>query len=204
MVKLFVIPARNATTALILRRGPSAWYHLIEWDTRRDRFTHGAWIKARIYEQNCDLSPNGRLFVYSVHQGSRGGTDMTHAWTAVSRSPWLHALVVWPQGTTYGGGGRFEDDKTLLLRGVPCLPSPRPLEQVPWRLQVIHGDPPLHDKGEVVSDADWSGHDPQGDLVFTHAGQLLRRRKRKDIVVADFTNLNPNPEPAPDWATRPL
>ena len=29
MAKLFVIPARDEPMAVILRRGPSAWYHVI-------------------------------------------------------------------------------------------------------------------------------------------------------------------------------
>ena len=50
MAKLFVILAQREHAAVILRRGPSAWYHVIQWDTRRDSFVHGAWIKGRIYD----------------------------------------------------------------------------------------------------------------------------------------------------------
>jgi hypothetical protein len=117
MAKLFVIQARDEPIAIILRRGPSDWYHLIEWHTRRDAFVHGAWFKGRIYSEKCDLSPDGRPLLYFALKGSRGDTEFTHAWTAVSRPPWLAALVVWPHGTTYGGGGRFLDNRTLILRG---------------------------------------------------------------------------------------
>src|SRR5262249_56160910 len=144
MARLFVIAAKSEATAVILRRGRferSTWYHVIHWDTRRDRFVHGAWMKGRIYEEKCDVSPDGRLLVYFVHQGSRGGTDFTHAWTAISRVPWLQALVLWPQGTTYGGGGRFIDNRSLALRGV--LDSP--LEEFPLRgICIVDGDTPLH------------------------------------------------------------
>jgi hypothetical protein len=79
MAKLFVIPAKNEPSAVVLRRGPSAWHHVIQWDTRRDRFVHGAWIKGRIYEEKCDVSPDGQLLLYFVHQGSRHQAQFTHS-----------------------------------------------------------------------------------------------------------------------------
>jgi hypothetical protein len=70
MVKLFVILARDEPTAVILSRGPSAWYHVIQWATRRDVFVHGAWINGRIYEEKCDISPDGRLLLYFIRKES--------------------------------------------------------------------------------------------------------------------------------------
>ena len=86
-------------------------------------------------EEKCDLSPDGRLFVYLVLQGSRWGTQFTNAWTAVSRVPWLTAPAVWPQGTTYGGGGRFLDNLRLVVRcgEEPFVPdSDAPLRGLDW------------------------------------------------------------------------
>ncbi|MEX2141455.1 MAG: hypothetical protein WD894_19470 [Pirellulales bacterium] len=201
MVKLFVIPARDEPTAIILRRGPSDWYHLIQWHTRRDAFAQGAWFKGRIYGEKCDLSPDGRLLVHFVLKGSRSGTAFSHAWTAVSRPPWLHALVLWPQGTTYGGGGRFVDNRTLHLRGIVDPPH----KDFPLRgLTAANGDAPLHASTDEVPGADWCGWDHRGSIVFTRGGQLFRRVGSKDKLLAHFTDLVPKPEPPPDWATRPL
>ena len=66
--RLFVIPARDVAKAVIIRRGPSAWHHLIAWDTKRDVFEHGAWFRGRIYPERCDLSPDGELFLYFALQ----------------------------------------------------------------------------------------------------------------------------------------
>ena len=201
MTKLFVIQARSEPIAIILRRGPPRWYHLIEWQTRRDTFRHGAWIKGRIYEDKCDLSPDGRLFLYFVHQGSRGGTAFTHAWTAVSRTPWLEALTLWPQGTTYGGGGRFTDNRSIALRGV--LDSPHP--DLPLGgLQIVEAATNCQRSTEDVPDSDWCGRDFKGHIVFTRGGQLFRRTKDSENMIADFTDLEPDPKPAPEWATRKL
>jgi hypothetical protein len=67
--RLFVIFANAANEAVIFRRGPAQWYHLIRWDTRNDEFHPGAWIRGRIYPERCDLSPDGELLLYFVHQG---------------------------------------------------------------------------------------------------------------------------------------
>lgn len=199
VAKLFVICAKREPIAVILRRGPSAWYHVIQWNTRRDSFVHGAWIKGRIYEEKCDVSPDGRLLLYFIHQGSRAGTEFTDSWTAISRVPWLKALVVWPQGTTYGGGGRFDNSSTITLRGAgPPLP-----DYQPRAFKVINtASPPVHCSTDEVPDADWCGHDHDGRVIYTRADQLFRREKNHDTLVADFTDLTPNPQPAPDWASK--
>lgn len=201
MARLFVIPARDEPIAVILRRGPSDWYHLIQWDTHRDRFEHGAWIKGRIYGEKCDVSPDGRLFVYFLHQGNRVGTEFSDAWTAVSRVPWLYALTLWPQATTYGGGGRFIDNRSLALRAVL---NP-PLADFPLRgIRLVAGDAPVQESTGALPGADWCGLDHRSQLVFSRGGQLFRQQQGEDQLLADFTDLRPDPRPAPDWARRPL
>lgn len=202
---LFVIPAREKPIAIIIRRGPSAWYHLILWETRRktrDIFTHGAWFRGRIYPERCDISPGGNLFVYFVHQGSRGGTSYTHAYTAVSRPPWLHAVVLWPWGTTYGGGGRFLDDNMLVG---PC--GKQHPDHESQHIRVVPGSFQPHSSSDEVADADWCGTDYHGRVIFTDGGKLFRRekagRKTSDVELADFSDLRPDPQPPPAWAMRP-
>lgn len=193
--RLWVVMARRAPVAVILRRGPAAWYHVILWNTVKDSFEHGAWMRSRIYEDKCALSPDGELFVYFVHQGSRSGTPFTHAWTAVSRLPWLHALGVVPQGTTYGGGGWFLDDRTVTIAGRHSpLVWPKGLAAVDWTRGYCGDD------RECVEGAEWSGYDHAGHAIFTEAGKLYRRHNEGDVALADFNGLTPDPQPAPAWA----
>lgn len=95
--RLFVITAKDAPVAVVLRRGPSAWTHVLRWDLRTDTFTPGAWFHGRIFAEKCDLSADGSLFVYAAYKGSREGSPYTGSWTAVSRPPWLHALALRPR-----------------------------------------------------------------------------------------------------------
>ena len=96
---------------MILRRGPSKSVALIAWDTHRDTFEVGQWLRGRIFERRCDLSPSGVKLVYFA--ASWRGPFRT--WTAVSRPPWLTALALWPNSGTYGGGGLFLSETRIAL-----------------------------------------------------------------------------------------
>lgn len=104
--------AHEARVAVLLRRGPSKRVRMIRWDLATDTFERGQWLVGRVYEDRCDISPNGRLFVYFAgKQGTALGT-----FTAVSRPPFFTALALWPDGSTWGGGGFFETNASLVLR----------------------------------------------------------------------------------------
>lgn len=110
-VRLFAIVARKAPVAAVFRRGPSKQVMLLRWDLTSDRFEAGQWLKGRIYERRCDLSPSGELLLYF------GGNQKPpyYTWSAVSRLPFLTALALWPKGDTWGGGGLFEDERRIAL-----------------------------------------------------------------------------------------
>jgi hypothetical protein len=109
--RLNVLLARESPMAVVFRRGPSKSVAVISWDTARDEFRLGQWLKGRIYEHRCDLSPSGQKLIYFV--GSYRNPMRT--WTAVSRPPFLTALLLWPKGDAWGGGGLFENERTILL-----------------------------------------------------------------------------------------
>ena len=73
--RLFVIMAKSAPVAVIVKRGPARWAQLVLWNTVSDGLTDGAWLRGRIYAEKCDLSPDGQLFVYAAFQGQRLGTS---------------------------------------------------------------------------------------------------------------------------------
>lgn len=199
--RLFVIFAKSAHEAVIFRRGPTAWYHVIRWNTRNDTFFRGAWFKGRIYPEKCDLSPDGELLLYFVHQGRRVHTNYTDAWTAISRTPWLTAIGLWPQGTTYGGGGRFTDNRSAIIRGHMSAHPEHPGAGI----SITFGDVPHHVSSEEVEGSEWSGRDQNGRLVFALNGLLMHRNAEGvDNCLADFNGYTPDPQPAPPSAGRPL
>lgn len=206
--RIFIIFAKEANEAVVFRRGPAQWYHVIRWDTAHDEFYQGAWIRGRIYPESCDLSPDGKLLLYFVHQGRRLSTDYTVAWNAISRTPWLEALGLWPQGTTYGGGGRFTDNTSAVLRCNPVEALPKhPGLGLNISFDTLWSHIPCHASTGEVEGAEWSGRDQAGRLVYVQAGKLKWRQNHpvsSDMCLADFNNYTPNPQSAPDWASRPL
>jgi hypothetical protein len=114
--RLFVYIAREASTAVVLRRGPSDWTRLSLWDTSTDTFEHGQWLKGRVYERRSDISPDGRLFAGFIRQsGLRHGNPNADTWIALSRPPYFTALAVWFVGGTYHTGAFFPRADSLWL-----------------------------------------------------------------------------------------
>jgi hypothetical protein len=199
--RLFIIFAKCAHEAVIFRRGPASWYHIIRWNTEDDTFYRGAWFKGRIYPERCDLSPDGELLLYSAHQGSRLRTNYTDAWTGISRNPWLTAIGLWPQGTTYGGGGRFTDKRSATIRGQA---NAHP-DHLGAGFSITFGDVPYHASSEEVDGAEWSGRDQNRRLVFTQNGLWMHRNAPgEDICPSDLNGYTPDPKPAPPSASQPL
>jgi len=116
-----VLLARDAPFGVVIRRGPARHVALLGWDRETDRFERGQWLKGRIYEHRCDLSPDGKHFLYFAlnarwHQEAKG------SWTALSRAPYLKALALWPEGDTWGGGGLFLSNQKYWLTNGPGEP----------------------------------------------------------------------------------
>src|SRR5215468_4161014 len=102
-IRLYAILARKGPFAVVFRRGPSRSVLLIRWNTHTDVFDHGQWLRGRIYERRCDLSPDGRLLLYLAANYRKP----FYSWSAISRPPFLKALALWPKGDAWGGGGQF-------------------------------------------------------------------------------------------------
>jgi hypothetical protein len=138
--RLTVRFARKAPVAVLLRRGPSRWAQLITWHLDNDRLEPGQWIKARIYEDLCDLSEDGELFVYSARKGSAWTTShrdrVGETWTTISRPPFFSALALWPNGC-WDGGGMFTPQRSVTLG----LPTPRAHPDYPATGIDVHGYP---------------------------------------------------------------
>ena len=98
---------------VILRRGPPQRWRLTLWNTKQDHFEGGQWFRGRIYPEKCDVSPNGKLFIYFA--GKFRPRDIAWTWTAVSRPPYLTALALWPIGQPWGGHGVFVDNDTVIV-----------------------------------------------------------------------------------------
>jgi len=102
----------------VLRRGPSDWSHVGRWDVARGTYEPGAWIRANLYPQRCDLSPDGRWLCYFTLKGG-ARWDVGDTYVAISRLPWLTALAAWSTCGTWTSGAHFVDDRSVWDAGPP-------------------------------------------------------------------------------------
>jgi hypothetical protein len=102
--RLHVLFARDARVGVVIRRGPAKQVATLLWDRERDTFELGQWLKGRIYERRCDLSPDGKHLLYFAMNG-RWQSPVGGSWTAISRAPYLKAIVLLGKGDCWNGGG---------------------------------------------------------------------------------------------------
>jgi hypothetical protein len=123
--RLFGIPATRAPIVAVLRRGPTAWSHVGRWDVARGVYEPGAWIRANLYPQRCDVSPDGRWLCYfTLKMPGRWKAGSTYV--ALARLPWLTALAAWGTCGTWTRGAHFVDDPNVWSVGEPDEGDARP------------------------------------------------------------------------------
>jgi hypothetical protein len=104
--RVHVLLAREAPYGVVIRRGPTRRVCTLGWNLADDTFTLGQWLSGRIYARRSDLSPDGRYLIYFALNGRwTGATGGTY--TALSRAPYLKAMVLWGKGDCWNGGGLF-------------------------------------------------------------------------------------------------
>ena len=204
--------AAAAPVAVILRRGPSKWVHVLKWETRTDSIEPGAWFHGRIDADLCDLSPDGLLFAYRAAQyGNQHEPGYDDIWTAVSKPPWLTALAMWPRDDTWGGRAVFLDDRRLTIERPhwegPLVPHPKHLPQeIEATPRWIGRDAPdqslpkpAEKKARFVPESG-KGHDHDGRPFFLKDGQLFRDVSDIPVPIADFRLTMPRRTSSPAWA----
>jgi hypothetical protein len=108
---------------MVLRRGPSAWWHILHWDLTSFTLTPGAWFHGNLYARRCDISPNGHLFGYFALKQTGNTPQWPDAYFAVSKGPWLEALAAWKTCGTWTWGCEFSEEGRLGIRAC-VMPEP--------------------------------------------------------------------------------
>lgn len=101
---LHVLAASASPLAVVIRRGPSKWWHFLLWNRETGVIEPGSWFRGMVYPARCDVAPRGDAMVLLALRGS----GIPVAWTALCRPPFVRALAFWPQDSVRLGGGFFD------------------------------------------------------------------------------------------------
>lgn len=210
VVRLHLFFATDNDRTLILRQGPSKTFRMILWHRDTDRFEDGQWLKHKVYVERCDLSPDGRHFLYFAQNGHWQG-ETRGSYTALSRPPYFTALALFPEGDTWGGGGRFLDNSLYVASGdtdivgrddgLVRLYRRKPDSACPSGLRGPDGKCARIGKDKAARAFDTSPpRHPAFDLYDTMGGKLYRRDGLDLTLIRDFTDMTFEPIRAPyDW-----
>jgi len=185
-------------------------FRLILWHRDTDSFEDGQWLKQKVYVDRCDLSPDGQHFLYFTLGGDWSG-ESEGAYTALARPPYFTALSLFPEGSTWGGGGRFLDDRLYVADGgndiigrdaglvrlhrkSPSRDCPSGLHHVDGRCAKLGREKAERAFARVVPTA------PALSLYDTRGGVLYRRLGEELQLIRDFNDMSFEPMQAPyDW-----
>lgn len=215
ILRLYLFFATGNDSALILRRSGKKMYNLIGWDRATDTFTTGQWLRNSIRAETCALSPDGRHFIYSVHDANPD-TRATGHYTVLSRAPWFTALALYPQGWGFQSGGSFLGNTLYRIQGdaasADIIGQNTELRRVVQGevthtcrtgLRLENGQPaPL---SRALRDQLLEGVQPSRDTAMdryeTQEGRLYRTDGMNRILIQNFTEMTPRFQPAPYGTT---
>ncbi|RYG27251.1 hypothetical protein EON82_00185 [bacterium] len=229
--RVFGYVAAEADVCVLLRRGPSKWVLMVRWDLKTDEFEVGQWLNARVYEDQCDLSPDGQLFVYQANDGQYSTREFGGVYSVVSRPPYFTALAFWAQGSTHSTGfgwiaypfgnasaptkGTLPDKYRRRLKSrasrwgwsltygfaLPALVRKTSAGQFSRKPRENSGGIRYELNGDFL-DAQWADVDHRGRLLFAREGRIYVRETSGERELIDLTSYEFRPLEAPNWAKQ--
>jgi hypothetical protein len=178
--RLHVLPA--ADVAVVIRRGPSRWWHILRWRLDPPEVEPGAWFGGRLYPRRCAVSSDGALLGYFAMAGRPPPWD---SYLAVSKAPWLHALAAWHWGSTWHWGCEFlADGRFCTGEAEPTPPDsgayPGGLAPRPPLPAVSHPDRWRVRDVQAELRRGWAQHTVAGSEATPASALVLRRARPGD------------------------
>jgi len=112
-IRLHLFFATETHSAVILLRKSRRLYRMVLWNHHIDSFTDGQWLKKEMYPDACQISPDGRHFLFTVISQHPNAAAFP-SYTAISTPPYFTAHMLFPN--TYGYGPTFLGNDLVLLR----------------------------------------------------------------------------------------
>ncbi|MBP6985805.1 MAG: hypothetical protein KBB83_04345 [Alphaproteobacteria bacterium] len=127
---------------------------MIKWDLAKDLFDYGQWIYGHIFPKHCDISPDGKYFIYAIYKPVNIEGIGYEGLTAISKPPYFTALGMWPFNSTCFVGGFFESEHKVNV----CSKEMEVIKYKP-PLEIAYGCSKLLELGHVISNSDFHRHE---------------------------------------------
>ena len=115
-IRGFVATAKNVILLLYRKSSKVTFLFLLDYQNGKDRLEAGSRFYGRIYPERCDISPDGSWFIYfAMGKSQKQYAKKLYCWTGICKPPNIKANLLFAHGDTWGGGGRFVDEKTIYI-----------------------------------------------------------------------------------------
>ncbi len=110
--------AEKNVIVFIYRKSSKVHYLVcMKYNKSKETFILGSRFYGKLYPEKCDISPDGRYFLYFAMRGTsqeKYKKEM-YCWTAICRPPNITAQFILEHNDTWFGGGRFIDERKLFI-----------------------------------------------------------------------------------------
>ncbi len=115
-IRGFVATRKNKIIFLYRKKNRITFLVSLDYQEGNASLEIGSRFYGRIYPNRCDLSPDGKWFIYFAMGQSQSQYDKKlHCWTGICSPPNINAQILFIHDDTWGGGGRFVDDQTIYI-----------------------------------------------------------------------------------------
>lgn len=115
-IRGYVATKKNRILFLYRRSNKTTYLFLLTYLKDKEDLQIGSRFHGKFYPDRCDLSPDGTYFLYFVMGKSQRQYDKKlYCWTGICKPPEVTADILFAHGDTWGGGGKFLDDRTIFI-----------------------------------------------------------------------------------------
>ena len=115
-IRGYIAEQKNKIVFLYRRSNKVTYLALLDYQGKKESIQIGSRFYGRIYPNRCDISPDGRYFLYfAMGKSQQQYNQKLYCWTGICNPPDIKAELLFAHNDTWGGGGRFLDEKTIFI-----------------------------------------------------------------------------------------
>lgn len=114
-IRGYIADRKNVIVLLYRQSGRVTYMAKLDYSGKHEKLELGSRFYGKFYPNRCDVSADGRFFLYfAMGKHQKNYEKKHHCWTAICRPPNIRALLLFSHNDTWGGGGRFIDNRKFV------------------------------------------------------------------------------------------